>query len=154
MPHKDEAARRKYLRDRYAASAELREAERVRLAKWRRENKGKVREQNLRQDKKHTTRNKARKSDWYERNRDRQRLKRGLPVPTRPCPANCELCGIAPDRDGTGRFKVLALDHCHATGDFRGWLCNKCNAGIGALGDTIEGLKRAIAYLERAEMLR
>jgi hypothetical protein len=47
---------------------------------------------------------------------------------------------------------VLHLDHCHVTGSFRGWLCGKCNTGLGMLGDNIAGLKAAIAYLERAGM--
>ena len=45
----------------------------------------------------------------------------------------------------------MHLDHCHITGKFRGWLCGKCNMGIGALGDSIQGLQRAIEYLKRAE---
>ena len=42
----------------------------------------------------------------------------------------------------------LFVDHCHDTLDFRGWLCHKCNAGIGLLGDTIEGLENALAYMK------
>lgn len=67
----------------------------------------------------------------------------GLPEPTRPEPESCECCGARPK----GR---LALDHCHTTGAFRGWLCGKCNLSIGCLGDTIEALERALAYLKRA----
>lgn len=74
---------------------------------------------------------------------------RGLPEPTRPAPEVCESCGRTP----AGRFKVLSLDHCHATGKFRGWLCNMCNRGIGALGDTLEGVERAVDYLKRAQSL-
>lgn len=43
------------------------------------------------------------------------------------------------------------LDHDHQTGVVRGVLCNKCNLGIGLLGDTTEGLRRALAYLEKVE---
>lgn len=43
---------------------------------------------------------------------------------------------------------VLCLDHDHATGRIRGWLCRTCNAGIGQLGDTLEALQRAVRYLE------
>lgn len=43
----------------------------------------------------------------------------------------------------------MSLDHCHHTGLFRGWLCGKCNTAIGKLGDTLEGVKRAVAYLEK-----
>lgn len=73
----------------------------------------------------------------------------GYPEPTRPEPAPpvCECCS----RDTTGDVKGLALDHDHVTNAFRGWLCHNCNLGIGRLGDTIEALERAIAYLKRAQ---
>lgn len=44
----------------------------------------------------------------------------------------------------------LVLDHDHETGAGRGWLCSTCNSGLGKLGDTIEGLQRAIVYLSVA----
>jgi len=40
------------------------------------------------------------------------------------------------------------IDHCHDTGKVRGILCTGCNTGLGHLGDNIEGLKRALYYLE------
>lgn len=40
------------------------------------------------------------------------------------------------------------IDHDHDSGDVRGLLCQGCNSGLGLLGDNVEGLKRAIAYLE------
>lgn len=84
--------------------------------------------------------------NWRKANptysRDYKRSIRGLPEATRPAPDVCESCGMSPDA-------ALHLDHCHVTGKFRGWLCNKCNLGIGALGDTVESLERAVAYLRR-----
>lgn len=74
------------------------------------------------------------------------RRKVGLPEPTRACPVHCEICGRLP-LAGRG----LSLDHDHATGEFRGWLCGECNMGIGKLGDNISGLAAAAAYLRRAE---
>lgn len=44
---------------------------------------------------------------------------------------------------------ILYVDHCHTTEEIRGFICHSCNAGIGLLGDTIEGLEKAIAYLKR-----
>lgn len=41
------------------------------------------------------------------------------------------------------------VDHCHKTGYVRGLLCARCNLGLGKLGDNIEGLKKALAYLEK-----
>lgn len=40
------------------------------------------------------------------------------------------------------------LDHDHATGEIRGWICNNCNTGIGALNDDVNLLKRSIRWLE------
>jgi hypothetical protein len=71
--------------------------------------------------------------------RDKSRAKAfGIPEPTRPAPAGCELCG---------RSAALHRDHCHETGVFRGWLCCTCNTAIGKLGDNIAGIERALAYL-------
>jgi len=78
-----------------------------------------------------------------EKNRTKERQYRGLPEPTRPRPEVCENCGRPPD----GRYHALHLDHCHITGKFRGWLCYRCNVGIGLLGDSVEGLDRARKYL-------
>jgi hypothetical protein len=44
------------------------------------------------------------------------------------------------------------LDHCHVTGRFRGWLCNRCNVGLGQFLDRIELLERAIKYLRLNDM--
>lgn len=55
-----------------------------------------------------------------------------------PKPELCECCG---------KRKKLLLDHCHETGNFRGWICYACNTGIGKLGDDIDGLLVALQYL-------
>jgi hypothetical protein len=41
------------------------------------------------------------------------------------------------------------VDHDHVTGEIRGILCNRCNLGIGLLGDSIEGVRKALTYLEK-----
>lgn len=66
----------------------------------------------------------------------------GLPVPTRPMPETCEVCGNK-SRDG----RSLSLDHCHTTGRFRGWLCNSCNLGLGLIGDSMAAVERLHVYL-------
>ena len=45
----------------------------------------------------------------------------------------------------------LHFDHDHNTEKYRGFLCHYCNTGIGKLGDDIEGVTRALRYLERHE---
>ena len=81
-----------------------------------------------------------------ETNRTAGWKRRNLPSPTRPRPANCECCGRPAPKE-----KVLVLDHNHLTGNFRGWLCDNCNHGLGLLGDSLQGLLRAIDYLCNAE---
>ena len=39
------------------------------------------------------------------------------------------------------------LDHDHSSNSFRGWLCHKCNRGLGAFNDNLEHLENAIKYL-------
>jgi hypothetical protein len=77
----------------------------------------------------------------------RQSKRNGYPQPTRSMPNGCECCGRANTK------KALHLDHCHISGVFRGWLCDRCNLGVGLLGDNIDGLVRATAYLHRAYKL-
>lgn len=63
--------------------------------------------------------------------------------PTRPRPLFCEIC------DGTSHTNTrLHFDHCHDSGRFRGWLCQKCNMALGLVNDSADTLKRMISYLE------
>jgi hypothetical protein len=55
----------------------------------------------------------------------------------------CEICGRLEDDD----CGLLCIDHDHGSGAVRGLLCRKCNAAIGQMGDSVEMLERAIAYL-------
>jgi len=60
---------------------------------------------------------------------------------------------IAPPKpdycDNCHNNKKLEIDHIHGSVIFRGWLCSNCNTGIGAVGDTLEGVLRAAIYLEK-----
>jgi len=52
----------------------------------------------------------------------------------------CEICETK---------NSLCYDHDHKTMQFRGVLCRVCNKGLGSFGDTLEGLKKAVKYLEK-----
>lgn len=56
-----------------------------------------------------------------------------------PKPEYCECCNKIPLK--------WCLDHDHSTNKFRGWICEKCNTGLGKLGDNLEGVTNAMNYL-------
>lgn len=61
----------------------------------------------------------------------------------------CQICKKPEKlRDKKGRIKWLSVDHSHSTGEVRGLLCNKCNTGLGLLGDSKKTLASAIKYLK------
>lgn len=62
----------------------------------------------------------------------------------------CAICREQFPKEGE-EGKRVHIDHCHRTDRVRGILCARCNSGIGKLGDTVEGLRRALDYLERFE---
>ena len=44
--------------------------------------------------------------------------------------------------------KGLVADHCHITGLFRGWICDKCNTGMERFDDDPAILRSAAVYQE------
>lgn len=54
-------------------------------------------------------------------------------------PSVCECCKENPIK--------WVLDHDHSDDCFRGWICDRCNTGIGKLGDTLDGVIKAVNYL-------
>ena len=54
----------------------------------------------------------------------------------------CEICG---KKEIKGRR--LSVDHNHTNGEFRGFLCLRCNNGLGCFHDDIKLFKKAIQYL-------
>lgn len=58
-------------------------------------------------------------------------------------------CGICMTELNQNRRRTN-IDHDHETGKVRGLLCSGCNTGLGQLGDNIEGLKKALYYLENS----
>lgn len=116
--------------------------------KWNKENPEKRREYTRRWRALNPEKVAESHAKWYAANKDRelayQQRRKGLPEPTRSRPKLCECCGRKPN----GRRKSLHLDHDHDTGEFRGWLCFTCNTAIGKLGDSIDGLMKAVRYLK------
>jgi hypothetical protein len=58
-----------------------------------------------------------------------------------PLGTPCDNCGKTDQK--------LIFDHCHKTAKFRGWLCYQCNTAIGNLGDNLDGLMKAVKYLQK-----
>lgn len=54
----------------------------------------------------------------------------------------CEICGNPP-----GIYEELSADHSHNTKKFRGFLCYRCNLGIGQFDDNPDLLIKASEYL-------
>lgn len=48
----------------------------------------------------------------------------------------------------------LAVDHDHETGKVRGLLCKSCNLAIGKFKESVEIVRRALAYLENSALER
>ena len=59
-----------------------------------------------------------------------------------PKPEVCDCCKTVP--------RKWCLDHDHNTNTIRGWICDRCNTGIGKLGDNIEGVEKALLYLKES----
>lgn len=56
----------------------------------------------------------------------------------------CAICGVELPIGG----HLTHLDHCHATGKIRAFLCTNCNRGLGHFKDNVTNLQKAIIYLE------
>ena len=49
--------------------------------------------------------------------------------------------------------RALCVDHCHATRQVRGLLCDKCNTALGLLDDDAGRMLAAVAYLDRIRVI-
>lgn len=61
----------------------------------------------------------------------------------------CAIC-LRPEtrKHQSGADMRLAIDHCHITGDVRGFLCSLCNRGLGFFRDDAVLLQKAVDYLK------
>ena len=74
--------------------------------------------------------------------------KKGLytkPLVGTPCPI-CKL-PMTHDTSMTG----VCFDHSTITSEFRGWICKRCNVGLGNFGDSVEIVQSALDYLKKHE---
>lgn len=119
----DKQKRREYAKKRREDPV-AREADRLRNAAWRAKNPGY-------------------QAKWAAENREKtlfySRRWHGIVDATgEEKSGSCEICGKHADR--------LRYDHCHASGEFRGWLCHKCNVGLHYAEDPV-WLQSALRYL-------
>ena len=149
-----------------ASQREYREANKdevhARQRRWRQANPEKVREASRRYAERHAGRVKERARRWaaahgeerreYRLEYDRQR-QYGISRAEYETMAvaqghRCAICREPEtSKHQSGRTKLLAVDHDHATGIVRALLCHACNTGIGSLGDDPARLERAADYL-------
>lgn len=105
---------------------------------WRDANRDKVREYNRRDYQKNREAHNARS--------ERARKKRLYGITQE------QYDGMLAERDGRcdlcGEQRKLDVDHDHETNRIRGMLCRPCNTALGRLGDSAEGLRKALTYVE------
>lgn len=57
-------------------------------------------------------------------------------------PEICEICS-------KNEFRIV-FDHCHNSGKFRGWICDRCNRTLGIVKDNPNLLREMAIYLEKS----
>ena len=63
----------------------------------------------------------------------------------RPRPKRCEVCKSW----GRKYKKGLCFEHNHKTGEFRGWVCHRCNYILGLAKDDFKLLENLATYLKK-----
>ncbi len=118
------------------------------IKKWRKKNPHKAREYWLR----------WRAQPGYQRKKREEALWRNHRVRWDEAVAmleaqggRCALCGVPIALLKERGKRCAHVDHCHETNVVRGLLCVLCNTALGRFGDTVEKVRRVVAYLERAD---
>lgn len=63
----------------------------------------------------------------------------------------CAICGSCGDRNKSGKWLGLSIDHDHRTMKARGLLCVKCNTSLRSGEDDISWFQKAETYLRRCD---
>jgi hypothetical protein len=66
----------------------------------------------------------------------------------------CPICERKMDEINKYNQKLLGtwvLDHCHVTNTFRGYICKRCNDGLGGFRDRVTTIDSAAKYMRRHE---
>lgn len=132
------------------------------MTRYRKENAdhiNKIRAEFISKNREHfTERERVRYADQLARNVDHNRAKNlrrnyGLTVEQYDSMYRSQngVCAICSKVNVIGRR--LAVDHNHATGQVRQLLCHNCNSAIGHAKESVEILKKTIAYLEKHQTL-
>ena len=86
----------------------------------------------------------------YCQTKIKNKLKKENPPPTNEDYA-CLICGITKEgmrkKGYVTRQLTFCCDHDWKTGKFRGYICQKCNTGIGNLQDDPEIIRKALEYI-------
>lgn len=85
--------------------------------------------------------------------RKKLREKHGNPPKNYICP----ICGkneLEIPNGGGKKSTKWVIDHNHQSDQFRGWLCHRCNMGIGSFDDNVKILTKAVIYLLKSKLFR
>lgn len=102
------------------------------MKKWNKDNPEKIKKSKRKYRKAHSER-----INESDRKCKKTKLEK---IAGRKKPEQCEVCGA---------FGRIVFDHDHKTGEFRGWICNRCNVALGMANDNIEILELLIKYLKQ-----
>ncbi len=93
-----------------------------------------------REARRESDRRQARSEKRKRKRRERRNKARELAV-GRSKPLHCEVCG---------EQREIHFDHCHDSGLFRGWVCERCNNVLGLVKDNPVLLENLARYLRNS----